>query len=110
MVSVTWIVAIIHVAIKAMRTREPRASADEDSACEPVRPIVSIRSAVIGRIVKISIGAYRRNADANRTLCSCRMCCGGFGRAAHQSKGESDKHQRFPPDHVNILQAVYLHI
>ena len=65
MISMTWIVPIIYVSIKTMRTMEPRAGANKDSARKPVRSVVAIGSAIIRRVVEISIRAYRRDADAD---------------------------------------------
>jgi hypothetical protein len=90
-ISIVWIVAIVYVSIKSMRTMEPRACANKDSARKPVRSVVAIRSAIIRRVVEISIGAYRSNTDADCNLGCVRY--GSFRRAAHQDKGESDKSQ-----------------
>jgi len=91
MISMTWIVPVIYVSIKTMRTMEPRAGANKDSARKPVRSVVAIGSAIIRRVVEISVRTYRRNADANGNL-GC-MSFGGFRRATHQANGESDKSQ-----------------
>jgi hypothetical protein len=46
---------------------KPGAGADEDATCEPVRPVVAIRSAVVRRIVVVAIGADWRGAVIDRT-------------------------------------------
>jgi len=91
MIPIVWIVAIIYVSIKTMRAMEPRACANKDSARKPVGSVVAIRSAIIRRVVEISVGAYRSNTDADCNLGCVRY--GSFRRATHQSKGESDKSQ-----------------
>jgi len=45
----------------------PGAGADEDAAGEPVRSVVSVRSAVVGIIVVVAIGADWRWAVIDRT-------------------------------------------
>ena len=84
-IAVVRIVAVIHVAVEAVGPMEPGSSADEDTAVEPVRPVIAIRSTVIRRVVEITVRAGRRNADTDRDLrggrfrrdkhCSCE---GGY--------------------------------
>jgi hypothetical protein len=62
-ITVVRIIAIINVAVEAMRAVEPRASADEHPANEPIGPIVAIRSAGVRRIVKVPIRTHRRHAN-----------------------------------------------
>jgi hypothetical protein len=73
-------------AVKAA-TAEPRASADEDAAGEPRRPIVAIRRARVWVISIVAVRAHRRTvhgggvhraaySDAHRkSLCMCEACC-----------------------------------
>jgi len=42
------IIAVVDVAVEAMRPMEPRASSDEQSSNEPIRPIVAVGGTVIG--------------------------------------------------------------
>jgi hypothetical protein len=69
-VAVMRIIAVIDVAVEAMRAVEPRAGADEDSVCEPIRTIVAVGGTVIRRIVEVSVRAARgpANADADADL------------------------------------------
>ena len=71
-VTVMWIVAVIDVAIEAVRAVEPGASSNEYSAGKPVRPIVAVGSAGIGCVVEVAIRAYRRDADADGDLSMSR--------------------------------------
>jgi hypothetical protein len=67
MVSVTRIVAIVDMAIKAVGAVEPGAGADEHATHKPIWPIVTVRRAIIRSIVEIPIRANRRhpNVDGN---------------------------------------------
>ena len=97
MIAVMWVVAVIDVAIETVRAMEPGASSDEHPASKPIRPIVAIRSAVIGGIVKVPIRAYRRWSDVNGDLSRCH------GHAAHQCNSESKEGKRLPSGHIFLL-------
>ena len=60
---------MIDVAVEMIRPVIPRASADEDTASEPLGPIIAIRSAVVRRSLIIPVGANRRYSDADSDLC-----------------------------------------
>jgi hypothetical protein len=65
-IAVPRIVAVVNVAIKAMRSMEPGARPNEQPiAAEPVRAIVAIRGTVIRWIVEVPVGAHRGNTDAD---------------------------------------------
>jgi hypothetical protein len=70
-VTMTRIVAVIDVAVEAARAVEPWTGSNERPADKPVRPIVTVRSAVIGRVVKVAVGAYRSNSDVDVNLRGC---------------------------------------
>jgi hypothetical protein len=67
MVTIMGVEAIIHVAVKAVRTVEPGASAKKHASNEPIRSVVAIGGAVIRRVVEVPIGAggLHSNADCN---------------------------------------------
>jgi hypothetical protein len=92
-VAVMRIETIVYVPIKAGMAVEPGTRADEDSACEPVGAVVPIGSAIIGRIVEVSVRAHRSDADVD----------GNLGRAvrrtAHESKGKHWKCKELTRDH-----------
>jgi hypothetical protein len=67
-VTVMRIVAVVDVAIEAASAVKPRASADEQTAGEPIGAVVAIRSAVIRSIVEVPIGAHRRHSNVDGDL------------------------------------------
>jgi hypothetical protein len=71
-VSVVWIEAVVHVAVKACGAMEPGAGSDEDTAGEPLGSVVPVGSAAVRRIVEIPIRARRRYPDINGDACRCR--------------------------------------
>jgi hypothetical protein len=62
------IVAVVDVAVEAVRAMKPRACADEYAAGEPIGPIVAIGSAVIGSVIEVPIGAHRRDTNVDGDL------------------------------------------
>jgi hypothetical protein len=54
---------IIDVAVKTLRTVEPGADAEEDSAGKPLRAVVAVGSAVVGRDVVVAIGTDGRGPN-----------------------------------------------
>jgi hypothetical protein len=65
MVSVAGIKAVIDMAVKATMPVEPRTSSDEETAYEPVRPVIAVGGAVIRGIVKVPVRANGRYADVD---------------------------------------------
>jgi hypothetical protein len=71
------------IAASVVAATEPGAGTDEDAAREPVRAVVSVGRAGVGRVVVVTVGAGRRAipvpvggyADADRDLC-VGVCCG----------------------------------
>jgi ActR/RegA family two-component response regulator len=81
-VAVTGIEAIVDVAVEARMAVKPGACTDEDAAHKPVGPIVPVGSAVIRRIVEVSVRANRGDANVDTDLgWSAR-------RGHHESKGK----------------------
>jgi hypothetical protein len=68
MITVTRIVAVVDVAVKAVGAVEPGACSDEQPAHKPIRPIVAVGRAVIGGIVEVPIGATGFNANTDGDL------------------------------------------
>jgi hypothetical protein len=71
-VTVPRIIAVVYVSVKAMRAVKPGASPDEKAAAEPIRAIVAVGRASIGRIVIIAIGAsgFLSYVDTDLSRCS----------------------------------------
>ncbi len=67
-ITVVRIVAIVHVAVEAVGAVKPGAGAEEDSANKPVRPVVTVGSAVVGGIVEVAVGANRCGPDIDGDL------------------------------------------
>jgi hypothetical protein len=84
-ITVARIIAVINVAVEAMRTMEPWASAEEYPANKPIWTIVAIRSTGIRRIVKVPIRTHRRRSNINGDLSL------GHGHTAHQCNSESKR-------------------
>jgi hypothetical protein len=59
MIAVARIIAVVDMPEEVVWPVEPRACAYEDAVVIPVRAIVAIGSTLVGRIVKISVRAYR---------------------------------------------------
>ena len=76
MISMMRIVAVIYVTMPARTTVVPRTRSDEDAIIEPLGPVVTIRSAIVRGIIKVSIGTNRGrshiDAEAERNLGFCR--------------------------------------
>jgi hypothetical protein len=67
-ISVTRIVAVVHMAIKTAMPVKPGAGADERPATEPIRPIVSVGCTVIRSVVIVTIGACGLHSDIDANL------------------------------------------
>lgn len=69
MVAVMHVEAIIYVAAEVATTVEPGTSSYEDSAVEPLGSVIAVGGALVGCVVIVSVGAYRRRPDLDRDLC-----------------------------------------
>jgi hypothetical protein len=67
-ITVVRVETVVHVAIEPMWPMKPGAGSDEHATVEPIRPVISVRSAVVRGVVKIAIRAYGSNPDADRDL------------------------------------------
>jgi len=72
MIALAIVEMMIHVPVEMSRPAIPGSCADEYTAREPFRPVITIRSAVVGRGLIVSIRANRRgpNVDRNLRLCA----------------------------------------
>jgi hypothetical protein len=67
-VAVAGIEAVVHVAVEAGMAVKPGSCPNKQAADKPVRPVVAVGSTVIGRVVKVPIGADGRHSDADCNL------------------------------------------
>jgi len=67
-VSEVRIVVVVDVAMKADGTPEPRPGAIKHASAEPLGTVVAEGRALIGRVVEIPVGAYRRHSDTDADL------------------------------------------
>jgi hypothetical protein len=94
MVAMTRIEAVVDVSIESAWSVEPGTGADEDSAEEPVRTVVAVGRAVVGREVEVAVGAVRLGpyVDADGDLAA-------GGKTAQKRNGKSCEDERFPAVH-----------
>src|ERR1700735_2441497 len=89
-VAVTWIVAIVDVAVEAVRAMEPRSGSDEYGPRDPIRTIVAIGCTVVRSIVKVPIRTYRSDSNVYRNLSRSHR------HATHHRNNESRKNEPLP--------------
>ena len=82
-VAAARIIAIVHVAVKAVPAAKPWASSDEQTAVEPVGSIVTIWRAAIRCVVEVTVGTVRGDPDVDANLSRCTG--GNRGRQAYSS-------------------------
>ena len=58
MITIMRVVAVINMAVEPTMTVEPRSSSDKHSVEKPVRPVISVRRAVVRSVVEVPIRAY----------------------------------------------------
>jgi hypothetical protein len=74
-VTVFGMEVVIDVALEVIGTMKPLTGSDEDTAVEPLWPVIAIGSAVIGRSIVVAVGTIR-GSDADDNL---GLRCGGYG-------------------------------
>jgi hypothetical protein len=82
-VAVTWVKAVVDMAVKAVMAVKPGACPNKYATVKPIGSIVAIGRTVIRSIVKVPVRAYRRHSDADSDL-GLRL-----GQAAEQGNGEN---------------------
>jgi hypothetical protein len=75
-VTVMRIKAVIDMSVKAVTAMKPRAGSKKHSASKPIRPVVAVRSTVIGGIVEVSVRTHGSHSDvyANGNLSWRHRC------------------------------------
>ncbi len=67
-VTMARIEAIIYVSIKSTMPMEPRPRANKQATVEPIRAVVAIRSAVVRRVIKVSVRTHWLRPDVDGNL------------------------------------------
>jgi hypothetical protein len=67
-VSEAWIELAIHISVKSFGTMKPRSCTNEDPSEEPLRSVVSKRSAGIWGVIEVTVWANRGHPDIDRDL------------------------------------------
>jgi hypothetical protein len=62
-IAVFWMEVVIYVAVEALWAVKPGSHTDEDATRKPLRAVVAVGGAVVGRDVIVAIGTLRRNPD-----------------------------------------------
>src|SRR6185437_845463 len=77
-IAVPRIKAVVHMAVEIAAAVVPGTGADKHAVREPLRTVVAVRSAAIGRIVVVTIGADGRGtnlyAEADLSCVGRRNC------------------------------------
>jgi hypothetical protein len=94
-VTMTRIIAVVDVAIEAVRTVIPRTRSYEHAATEPIWPIVPVGRTTIGRIVVVSIRTNRCGSNTNGNLGRCCCCT----TQQHKSESRQNSTKIFPVGH-----------
>src|ERR1700723_1319198 len=98
-ISVFGMKMVVYVAVEVITAMKPWASADENSARKPFRPVVAVGSTAIRGSVIVTVGAVGGgpNVHADADL----RPCVGSGRC-EANPGNSNDYKIFQPHH-NIL-------
>lgn len=57
-IAVMYVEVVIHMAVKMPRPMEPRAGADEDAVVKPLRPVIAVRSTVVGSVIEVAVWTH----------------------------------------------------
>lgn len=96
LIPMSGVVAVIDVAGEASGTVKPGAGSDEYASYEPIGTIVPIGGTVIRGIVKVTVGADRRDSDINTDRNLSPRC----GHCARQQNGQSSQSKSLPSKHI----------
>jgi hypothetical protein len=89
-VSMAIVQVMIDVPIKMFRPVEPGTRPDEHTAREPLRAVVAIWSAIVGRLLIVPIRTNRRHPDFDRNLRGR-----GMWRGKEEARSYSQETQMF---------------
>jgi hypothetical protein len=74
MITVMRIIAVVDVAIKAVRAVEPGPSSKKDPAHKPIWAVVAVGRTVIWSVVEVPVGAHRRHSNVDGNLRRRQAC------------------------------------
>jgi hypothetical protein len=96
-IAIVGIVAIVDVAIEAVRPMEPGTCAEEDSANKPIRTVIAVWGAIIGCVIEISVGTDRggANVDSYRNLSRGNRSCAHERAAKNQESNFTSERHHF---------------
>jgi hypothetical protein len=74
-IAVLFIVVVVNMAVKILRTMKPRARSDEHAAHKPFGTVIAVRGTGIWSIVIVTVGTFRGhpNIDTDLGLYSGRI-------------------------------------
>jgi hypothetical protein len=87
-VTVVGMEVVIYVSAEVVRTMEPATGSDEDPAIEPLRAVIAIRGAVVGRNIVVAIGTVRGGSDFDGNLSVCWSGCCRESEAGESCQGK----------------------
>jgi hypothetical protein len=67
-VTVMRIKPVVDMSVKAVMAMKPRASSKKHPAHKPIRPVVAVRSTVIGGIVEVPVRTHGSHSDVYASL------------------------------------------
>ena len=73
-IAIVRVEAIVHMAVKSVMAVEPGPRSNKYSAVKPVLPVIAVGSTLIGLIVKVPIGAFRRHTNTDANLRASLRC------------------------------------
>jgi hypothetical protein len=97
-ITVMGIKAVVYVTVEAARTVEPGASSDEHPSAEPIRTVITVRSAAVGGIVEVSIRTDRCHSDFDGNLRR-----GDRGATQQCNSSDARENESFPMRHTSLL-------
>ena len=74
-VSMAVVIVMVNVPIEMFRAVIPGASADKDTACEPLWTVIAVRSAIVRGHFVVTVWANWRRAYLNGNLCRGALGC-----------------------------------
>jgi len=100
-VTMMRIIAVVHMAVKAVGAVKPGTSSEKHPVHKPIGPVIAVRSTVIWGIVEVPVRAHGSRSDVDAD--------GNLGRrhrgAAQKGSNESCESKRADFEHAFLLDA-----